>query len=459
MATAANTPLGSPVKVRSSFPPKRNHGIAATPPNPPPGSAGYQREVLASTAGSAMAQVAAGAGAGTAGPPSPGGGGGPEQGEAPVITDTQLCVEILSGGFVQSYVDFFYLTHRPDPNPEPNAGGAGGDGAGGAREINVPPDDMVVIKDNLTTAEKARRQGETATVYKCYNNLAQYFQQVNDPKTGVYFYEKCLEIARLTSDVRGEMEANHNLGRAHEALGKMQEAIDLHERHLELAKGSMSEEQEKKAAVELVKVYLRRAEELEGQKEYRGAVAFHEKCLRSAGIAEDRVAEGQANYRLDRAHGLLDDPEKAIGHLEEYIEISRQLGDEEGEGAGRAALAAAYQSLQNTGAAIKQLEGFLRIARQTHNQQAEAEACCNLGVIYNRGGEFQKAVQYFEKNFEIARSIVAQGRGDRSVVDNARVNVGMARGNLQMGSYMNVINFNLTALLRWKNRRVNFARK
>ena len=28
-----------------------------------------------------------------------------------------LCVEILMEGFVQSYVDFFYLTHRPDPNP------------------------------------------------------------------------------------------------------------------------------------------------------------------------------------------------------------------------------------------------------------------------------------------------------------------------------------------------------
>ena len=66
-------------------------------------------------------------------------------------------------------------------------------------------------------------------MYTCYHNLAQYFQRVDDPKTGVYFYEKCLEIARLTSDVRGEMEANHHLGRAHEALGKMEEAIALHE--------------------------------------------------------------------------------------------------------------------------------------------------------------------------------------------------------------------------------------
>ncbi|MDR3738443.1 MAG: hypothetical protein P4L40_05430, partial [Terracidiphilus sp.] len=27
------------------------------------------------------------------------------------------CVEILTAGFVQAYVDFFFLTHRTDPNP------------------------------------------------------------------------------------------------------------------------------------------------------------------------------------------------------------------------------------------------------------------------------------------------------------------------------------------------------
>ena len=29
----------------------------------------------------------------------------------------QLCVDVLLDGYVQAYVDLFYLTHRPDPNP------------------------------------------------------------------------------------------------------------------------------------------------------------------------------------------------------------------------------------------------------------------------------------------------------------------------------------------------------
>lgn len=50
------------------------------------------------------------------------------------------------------------------------------------------------------------------------NSLAQYYQDMNDPKTGVYFHEKCLEISRLTTDRGGEMSANHRLGVAYEKM-------------------------------------------------------------------------------------------------------------------------------------------------------------------------------------------------------------------------------------------------
>jgi hypothetical protein len=112
-----------------------------------------------------------------------GGGAGGAVGK-PVEKD-DICMEILMEGFVQSYVDFFYLTHRPDPVPDPTREGV-------EREINVPLNEMLFIRDNLQAAERARRQGETRVVYESYNKLAQYFQEVNDCRTGIYFYEKCL---------------------------------------------------------------------------------------------------------------------------------------------------------------------------------------------------------------------------------------------------------------------------
>ena len=112
--------------------------------------------------------------------------------------------------------------------------------------------------------------------------------------------------------------------------------------------------------------------------------------------------------------------------------------------------------MDNTDEAIENLQRHLEIAKQTDKLVAQAEACCNLGVIYNRRREFEKAVHFFERNFETTRSIVASGKSTRKIVDAARVNLGMARGNAQQNSYMNVINYDLSALLLWKNRRLNF---
>ena len=54
-----------------------------------------------------------------------------------------LCIEILVNGYVNSFVDFFYLTHRSDD---------------AARE--VPQEHLKFISENLTLAEKAHRRGQ-----------------------------------------------------------------------------------------------------------------------------------------------------------------------------------------------------------------------------------------------------------------------------------------------------------
>lgn len=174
----------------------------------------------------------------------------------------QLCEEMIQSGFVQSFVDFFYLTHRPDPSvmeqrlsvidykgctplgqqTEPDT--VESPPTSNIKEIQVPSAEMAIIRDNLIRAEIARRKGDTAKVYESFSCLAQYFQhRSEDAKTGVYFCEKCLEIARLTGDFRGELKANHDLGLAHSFIGDVEGAIRYHERHLEMAR-SLEDEAE-----------------------------------------------------------------------------------------------------------------------------------------------------------------------------------------------------------------------
>ena len=76
------------------------------------------------------------------------------------------------------------------------------------------------------------------------------------------------------------MRANHNMGLAHQSIGDAGSAIAFHERHLSLAVEKGVDAERTTANVELVKVYRACAENKEAQGDYRGAVQFHEKCLR-----------------------------------------------------------------------------------------------------------------------------------------------------------------------------------
>ena len=387
-----------------------------------------------------------------------------EKGEE-TLSKQALCIDILTQGYVQSFVDFFYLMHRPDPNPDPNKPESAD------AEIEVPVETMKIVKENLTAAEAARRNGNTEIVYRNYSDLANSFQENNDAKTGIYFFEKCLEIARLTQDPSGEMRANHHLGLAYQRLNNSDMAITYHTHHRDLVEAGQKlldegaenaldqdtlESELRAASYELNKMYKRKAEKLESTKKLNEAIALYELGLNAAKNTNDSVTIGQANYRLGRAFILADDPSAALSFLELYRDSCIDSSDREGQGQAFSALAAAHQKLESTNEAVSCLREYLKIAKDTDDLTAQAEACCNLGVIHNRKGEFSKAVHFFERNFEISRSIVASGKGTRRLVDNARVNLGMSRGNAQIGTYMNVISYDLSGLLLWKNRRLEF---
>ena len=396
---------------------------------------------------------------------------GPSGAKTDLPDRRRLCEEMLQSGFVQSYVDFFYLTHRPDPEELTLAEGAGGDLGGGGggggddggrggnaevRDIQVPPDEMVYIRDNLTHAETARRKGDTATVYAAYSNLAQYFQERSgDPKTGVYFYEKCHEIARLTGDHRGEMAANHDLGLAHTIIGDVDGATRYHERHLEMARGLDDHREMRAASKQLIDVYRAAAEEREAAGDADAAAREHERCLEAARNAGDAQAEARAALALGRALVVRGEEfaSEAVRTLETAELLCSKLGDAEGEGRASAALAAAWRAKGDDDRAREYLERCLEHAQVTDDLAAQAAACRTLGALHSARGDFNRAVELLQRNFSIARQLLASGDADTALVDRARVHLGIALGNEALGNYLRALQTDFPALLAWKNGR------
>jgi len=369
-----------------------------------------------------------------------------------------LCIDILMQGNVQSFIDFFYLTHKAESSPESQSTSVAEPEQD--EKPPKPPDDtplpiddsyLVFIKERLVKAENADRNGDLQSRYQAFTELAHYFFMAGDHRRAIQFYEQCLGICKLKIDLHLEAEANKNLGTVYERIGDISTAITYNERVLVLAEMSGSETDSKSASEHLIAAYKDYANRLEQKEDHTLAAVYHEKCMNSAADPHD-VAN--ATYRLGIACQKLGEIDRAIDLMKKYLEMSRLNNDQVGEGNACHSLAQAYQSRGETSTAIQYLEIYHELAQMTGLIEAQGQACASLGVIYMKNGDFINAVQYFEKNFEIARA-----SADRAMIDRARINLGIARGHLQMSNFIRTVvaENGLKSLLKWKNRRTPLA--
>mmetsp|Transcript_48171 Transcript_48171/g.111601 ORF Transcript_48171/g.111601 Transcript_48171/m.111601 type:complete len:401 (-) Transcript_48171:140-1342(-) len=369
--------------------------------------------------------------------PGTSGGGGEVKG----LDKQQLCIDLLMVGCVQSFVDFFYITHRKSAaseNPleqEP-------------KEVEFPENTLIFLKDTLETAESARRAGNYQPCFEGYNSLAEYFGKVPDLRSAMYFYQRCSDVATEVNARESIAKANLNLGTCEEEASNWQSAMEFHEKALQIATTSDSLPLQIKAASHLTHVYQVLAEKCEKESRDTDATALYERCLSCAQLSKDAYLEGTACHKLGLSKHKTGHYDGAIELQKKYLEICRLHDDRVGESAARAALAHAYEAIDQTQEAIKQLENLLTVASEAGELKAQASACLNLGILYSGRGDHEKSVELLEQHFDLARQI-----GDRRLIDSARVVLGMVRGNGKLKSYIDLVNNDLDKLLKWKSKR------
>lgn len=360
-----------------------------------------------------------------------------------VVKDRQqLLIEMLMEGHPQSFVDFFYLTEGEDEKLDQ------GEEEGGDGEEELAAQSMGYLKENLVEADGAQRRGDLKAVYSAYLNLATFFEQQHNYEKAVYFFERCHGIAQAAADLHGELEATLHLGAAHDALGDTAQALVFHERHLALATAEHLDDEMKHANMNLLAVYCRAAEEHDEDGAAEASVESYHQMMKAAKACQDVAQQGLANYRIGLAYQKAEEASKALGFHSEYLSLCKVDADTVGEGEACCALAQCYQDLGDVAQAISYLEKFLELSKNA-NPSNHARACCSLGVIYSKQRKFDRAVTYFDKFFEVAKTL-----HDRRMLDVARVNLGIARGCVRTGRYMDVVANDLTSLLQWKNVRM-----
>lgn len=389
-------------------------------------------------------------------------------------------------GFVQSYVDFYHLTHRHDDKAE--ASDDAGPQGQTALALNVPlnvvvakmaSEELVFIRDNLIQAELARRQGDTTSVYQAYNNLADHYVQRKDWKTGFFFHEKCLEVAQLTNDIRAEMSAHHSLGVINQLMHNYDRAKVHHEKHEALAASVDVFEEVSKANAELYKVYSILADRYEAVGAIDDALEMFNRCTEAAKKSWDKAAEAEANGRIGNLLLNRGQVNESIPHLKIQSQLAADLGNPEARCRACSALALAYELLGQPDKALTELQLVHTVSEQSGDQFLQAQACRALGTLYSKVGRLESAVDILQRHFTLLKGIMTKaapgGAGGNNKpaslsssnatkkltstdLDLARAYIGISKGNLMMGIYVVALDYDFTALLDWKLNRSDLLR-
>ena len=372
-------------------------------------------------------------------------------------TEEYFCQQLLVEGYVQSFVDFYHLTQRSDPNCTD----------GNPKKISCTPDEMTFIRNNLVLAEISRRQGNIVGVYTAYNKLAGSYKKKRDWITAIFFQEKCLEVAQLTTDMKAEMTANHTLGEVYQQMKAYELARTCHERHEAIARAIDNADEIVTANVELHRVYLVLAQRLETAGEVEAALDMYEMCLGASIKCMDLAAQGEANGKIGNLLLRKGNPSAALPYLQQHSQISTDIGDTEARCRASSALAWALDSLGEDKQALAELSLVHSISEQAGDAYLQAQACRALGTLYSKVGQLREAVNVLQRHFELVKAITssqsATDKGDAPVVtvedlELARVFVGISRGNMLMDNYLHTIAFDMSSLLDWKLNRTELLK-
>lgn len=374
-------------------------------------------------------------------------------------SEADFCLQLLTDGYVQSYVDFYHLTHRADPNLQGNQK---------SKRIKHTLEEMLFIRNNLVHAEASRRQGNTNGVYTSYHLLADAYKKKMDWKTAIFFLDKCLEVAQLTTDIRAEMAANHILGSVYQSMNEFETARAFHERHEKLAYAVDVDDEIIKANVELNKVYWVLAQQLDDGGLIDEAIEMFQKCLTAAVKCIDKSAEAEANGKIGQILLRRGEAFESLPYLRQHAQLSADQGDAEARCRACSTLAYALDSLGENDKALAELKLVHTISEQAGDMHLQSQACRALGTLYSKVGRLKDAMESLERHFELLKAISVKekvgGPGARNLKtdaepaadtslqaqDLARVYVGISKGNYLMGMYLHTIKYDMNKLLSWK---------
>ncbi|KAF4674465.1 hypothetical protein FOL47_009148 [Perkinsus chesapeaki] len=367
-----------------------------------------------------------------------------------------ISLELLLGGYPQSFIDFTYFTQR-DENSKMSVSSS--------TSVNLS-----YLSSGLSKAEEHLLGGQRLEALRQYSSLADYLHEEGDLPAALYFCNRSANLVDSECDASVASEAFYKLGSIKAELQDLMGAIVVLEHALDLASGPQQDAASVapisyKIAADLATLYLRLAgdddfflgnpsEEIEQSSEELvvagrewSPMGCYQRALECGKLSCDEAVEGAASYKLGVSMVEAGMFEEALPLQRRYLDISQHLGHLKNEAAARAELGKIYQKLGDRDAAIVELEHLEVVAEKAGEITLAADACLDLSVLlFNE--EDRRATSLLEKYYNLASKA-----GDHGRQGNAAVLVGLARGYDKVPHVADIFQSNgdIYRLLDWKD--------
>jgi tetratricopeptide (TPR) repeat protein len=212
------------------------------------------------------------------------------------VTKESQGIKLLQEGYLQSFIDFFYLTNETTPSviiPSQKLLEEYKMNKIEKHHLELEEESLVKLSEDLVEAENYLREGHTIDCLRQYEGVGIAYEKLNDYETASYFYNRCLEVSKEAKYIDGEAKAYMGLGICEEKVFNIFESMRYHETALEKAIDGNLPDIIRKISQELVRVYNNIAKSYETKKDFDRSLEYFEKCLDACKKADNPEMEAK----------------------------------------------------------------------------------------------------------------------------------------------------------------------
>ncbi|KAI8491553.1 hypothetical protein Bbelb_307530 [Branchiostoma belcheri] len=244
-----------------------------------------------------------------------------------------------------------------------------------------------------------------------------YRTKLHSLQSALQHYQNMLDCSKSLTENTKQAKAHNRLGLTYDSLGKQQEAIRCHEKTLEIYKSTANNE------TELCVAYKNLASSLSLSDQGSNAKPNYESALAVAMETGNKTEQMDIYCKLGDLH-ILKLHEKRVLHkyYTEVLALARDLGRRDMEKEASNRLGLAYYEMGEYESALEWFQKYLDLSQDDGDTKYQAEAHTCLGDTYRFLGKLDQAKFHFDTAVQLA-----QQTGDQY----AQMKVYFSMGDLQ----------------------------